>query len=36
MLNVKIMYIKKEKNKIADELSKMIFYNKDCFADDFV
>ena len=36
MLNVKIMYIKSEKNKITDEFSRMIFYNKDCFVNDFV
>ena len=36
MLNVKIIYIKSEKNKIINELSRMIFYNKNYSVNDFV
>lgn len=36
MLNAKIVYIKDKRNKITDELSRVIFYNKNCLIDDIV
>ena len=36
LLNVRIIYIKGERNKVADGLSRVLFYSHDCSPDQLV